>query len=163
MTRLFNVLAATLLAAAVWLSIGRSNAGTVPAAPEAEIVAAAARAGMVQTYSRPMAGGELFLSFAQRDCSGPVDIVYLPSVAHVLPRAWQLAATHVGPSLAIYDGKALKGLSFSDIFWPWLRRKLVMTATLAPRDGWSSVLILLLLPRDCPPPPIDWTALSRRS
>lgn len=163
MTRLFNILAATLLIAAISLSIGRSNAGTTPAAPEATIVAAATRAGLVQTDSHPMAGGELLLSFAQRGCPAPVDIVYLPSVTHLLPPARQLAAAHVGPSLVIYDGKVVKGLSFGDIFWPWLQRKLVLAATLAPRDGWSSVLILLLMPQHCPPPPIDWTALSRQS
>jgi hypothetical protein len=163
MTRLFNILAAALLTAAVVLSFVRPNAQPMPAAPEAAIVAVATRAGLVHTWSRRIGDGAELISFSQHGCTAPVYILYLPSVTHFLPVARQLAAGHAGPLQVVYDGKPVKGLSFGDIFWPWLRRKLIIAVTFAPRDKWSSVLTLVLMPLNCPRPLIDWAALSRPS
>lgn len=163
MTVLFNILAAVLLVVAAALSFRQAGLQTTPAAPEAAIVAAATRAGLVEAGSQPTSADMRLLSFTAHGCPAPLDIVFLPSLTHNLSTARRLAAAHRGPSLVVYDGMPIDGLSFADVFWPWLRRKLAIAVTFAPRDNWSSALILLLMPPHCPTPPIDWATLGRQS
>ena len=159
MTALFNILAATVLVAAVLLLFDHSPAPAATAAPA--IVRAATRAGLVHTGTRTIDGSVQVLSFKQNGCAAPVDILYLPSVTHILPPSRQLIAARARSALVIYDGSVVEDFSFRGVFWRWLRRKLVMAATLAERDPWSSSLIVVLVPPDCPPPPVDWAQFGR--
>ena len=156
MTRLFNIGAAALLIGAIWFSFGRSPLLTTPAAAQAALVAAATKAGLIYDREQTIVGGERLLLFKQRGCAALVGVLYLPSVTHISSYARQAIAASGHSSLVVYDGAVVAGISFRDVAWPWLGRKLAMTVGLAPRDPWSSTLIVALIPDNCLPPAIDW-------
>lgn len=152
-----------MFVAAIWLAFGRAPVLMAPISPETALIAAVTRTGLIHIGSKPVAIGEQLLTFEQENCPAPVGVLYLASISRLSPAARQLIDAPGHSTQVIYDGSVVDGLSFGDIFWRWLWRKVVMAVTFEPRNPWTTSLIVVLAPANCTIPPVDWTQVSRRS
>ena len=156
----FNLVAALLLGAAIWLQV---TARPLPGAPDPEAIARLAHGSGYRLAARGMLQGrETWMRFDRPGCSPALTVAVLPSVYRQgearTAIAWLRQAA--GPATLIFAGRPVASIHGPAFTLHWLRIKAATYLGLRQRSSWDSSALAVAVSPACRPAPIDWAQLE---
>lgn len=158
MTRWVHLVGA---AASIWLAWHLATRAPPPAArdPKELLTAFMSRAGFAHEQTRSLPTGEAVVVFTHRRCERPVDILYLPTVAHVsaMARDWLHKAD--GPISYVHNGARVAGLDLRSVVLRWTWRKFAVAVGAMDWNVWQTSALAVVDQGGCLGPDFDWSGL----
>jgi hypothetical protein len=161
MTRVFHAAAGAIILTAVWLGFNRPPAKAIAYDARAHLIAVMQQAGLTYTGRRELVQDETILSFSQVGCRAGTAVIYVPWVTRLSPVARGIIDAASRPPVYINDGEVVTGVGMAEIMPRWSWRRLFAYLKLRRDEPWTSIILAVLSPRDCPLPPIDWARLPQ--
>lgn len=128
--------------------------------PRDRLVAAMAQQGLV-AVSRVSFLGDDRISFSDRSCAAPIDVLMLPNSYPEATATRRYLAMASGRHFIIHDGELVPGAVPSVLMPRLVWRKLLIGLNIRPPQPWSAMVLVVIVPEDCAPPAIDWWTLAR--
>lgn len=157
----FHVLAGLIVVAATVNQLaGPLSRPIVYEIPRDRLVAAMAQQGLVEV-SRTSLMGDDQISFSDRSCGAPIDVLMMPNSYPESTATRRYLETASGRHFIIHDGELVPGAVPSVLMPRLVWRKLLIGLNIRPPQPWSAMVLVVIVPEGCAPPPLDWWRLAR--